>query len=83
MLLLISCQSNKIVTVYPELYFPSFPVPDAVTPYDADMNKVTDSETEIKYICITFDYYKKLAEFKLDLKETEAKYNGFVESLNK
>lgn len=82
-LLLTSCLSNKVVTVYPELYFPQFPAPDMVVPYDENMEKVTAPQTEIKYVCITFEYYKRLAEFKMDLKETEAKYNGFIESLEK
>ena len=82
--LLTSCVSNKqTVVVYPELTFPQFPKPKKATPLDKDLNKVTDNETEIKYVLIDFDYYKELAEYKLDMEEVKAKYNGFVEGAKK
>ena len=82
-LLLTSCRTTKqqTVTVYPELTFPKFPKPKKTTPLDKDLNKVTNTETEIKYVLIDFEYYQQLAEYKLDMKELEAEYNGFVESL--
>ena len=82
MLLLTSCVSNKKVQViYPVLTFPQFPKPKKATPLDKDLNKVTDNETEIKYVLIDYEYYIALSDFKLDLKEVEAKYNGFVEGV--
>ena len=54
MLVMTSCKSNQIKTevktIYatPELYFPKFPDPKKnVIPYDADFQKVTDTETQI------------------------------------
>ena len=83
MLVLASCTTTKqqTVTVYPELTFPKFPKPKKTTPLDKDLNKVTDVNTEIKYVLIDFEYFQQLAEYKLDMKELEAKYSGFVESL--
>lgn len=82
MLLITSCVTNKnTITVYPELSFPSFPKPKKATPLDKNLNPVTDINTEIKYVLIDFEYYQQLAEYKLDMKELEAKYNGFVEGV--
>ena len=83
MVLLTSCVSNKTVIVYPELTFPQFPKPKKATPLDKDLNTVTDNNTEIKYVLIDFDYYKQLAEYKLDMEEVKAKYTGFVEGAKK
>ena len=82
MLLLTSCRTTKTIqTVYPELEFKDFPKPKKATPLDKDLNKVTDTETDIKYVLIDFNYYIELADFKLSYQELQAKYNGFVEGV--
>ena len=82
--LLTSCRTTKqTVIVYPELTFPQFPKPKKATPLDKDLNTVTDNNTEIKYVLIDFDYYKQLADYKLDMEEVKAKYTGFVEGAKK
>ena len=82
--LLTSCVTNKnTITVYPELSFPSFPKPKKATPLDKNLNPVTDVNTEIKYVLIDFDYYRALSDYKLDMEEVKAKYNGFVEGAKK
>ena len=81
---LISCRTIKEVEyIYPEIYFPSFPKPSKAIPYDENMEVVRDNETDIKYVLITFNYYRSLADFKLEYKTQMEKYYEFVDSVEK
>ena len=87
MLLMLSmscCRSNNVKTEYktiyvtPDLCFPTYPKPGSnVMPYDKDFNKVTDADTQIEYVVMPFWYYKLMLDYKLQVDETEARYEAF------
>lgn len=80
---LISCRTTKIkeVVIVPELYFPDFPKPDKLTPLDKDLQLVTDEETEIVYIQMSFEYFKRIVEYKAQIDETKAKYKVYKDAM--
>lgn len=79
---MISCASNaNTVVIVPDLYFPSFPVPEMVY-LDKDGNEVVDEDTDIKSVLINYDFIKgELLDFKLEYDETRLYYftirNGY------
>ena len=84
MLVMISCQSDKVKTEYktiyatPELYFPKFPAPkNNVVPYDKDFKKVTSQTQEIEYVVMPFWYYQLIVDYKVGVDEAKAKYEAF------
>lgn len=82
--LLTSCKTTKEVQyIYPEIYFPDFPKPSKAIPYDENMEVVRDNDKDIKYVCIPFNYYRSLADFKLEYNTQKEKYYTFVESVKK
>lgn len=89
MLVMISCQSDRVKTEYktiyatPELYFPQFPAPKKnVIPLDKDFKKVSDVDTEIEYVMMPFWYYKLIVDYKVSVDEQKAKYEAFNKRLN-
>ena len=79
-----ACKTTSVEAVYPELLFPTFPSPDTKTkPLDENLEVVTDNDTEIKYVLLDFDYYKRIVEYKLSIDEVKAKYNAFVNEIEK
>jgi len=80
---LVSCQTTKnkdkeIVVIVPELYFPSFPSPDGkVVPLDKDGNIVTDPGVMITDVKISFEYFKRIVEYKAQIDELKARYEVY------
>ena len=84
MLVMNSCQSDKVRTEYktiyatPELYFPSYPAPNGnVLPLDQNYKRVSDNVTEIEYVVMPFWYYKLIVDYKVSVDEQKAKYDAF------
>lgn len=84
MLVMISCQSDKVKTEYktiystPDLYFPQFPAPkNNVVPYDKDFKKVTSVTQDIEYVMMPFWYYQLIVDYKVSVDEAQAKYEAF------
>ena len=88
MLVMTSCQSDRIKVEYktiyatPDLYFPTYPAPNNnVLPLDESYKRVTDNDTEIEYVVMPFWYYKLIVDYKTSVDEQKAKYEAFNKRL--
>ena len=88
MLVMISCQSDKVKTEYktiyaiPELYFPKYPEPkNNVIPLDKNYKRVTNNETEVVYVIMPYWYYQLITDYKASIDEQKAKYEAFESRL--
>ena len=84
MLVMTSCQSDKVRTEYktiyatPELYFPKYPAPNGnVLPLDENYKRVTDNTQNVEYVVMPFWYYQLIVDYKVGVDETKAKYEAF------
>lgn len=84
MLVMTSCQSDKVRTEYktiyatPDLYFPKYPAPNGnVLPLDENYKKVTDNTQNVEYVIMPFWYYQLIVDYKVGVDETKAKYEAF------
>ena len=84
MLVMTSCQSDKVRTEYktiyatPELYFPKYPAPNGnVLPLDENYKRVTDNTQSVEYVVMPFWYYQLIVDYKVGVDETKAKYEAF------
>ena len=85
MLVIPSCQSNKIVEyktifVYPTLDFPDFPKIKNSIHLDQNFHTVTpdDTESEIMWDVVPHWWYKEMARFKVYYEATRAEYNAYI-----
>jgi hypothetical protein len=88
MLVMSSCQSDKVITEYktiyatPDLYFPKYPAPgNNVLPLDKDYKRVTKDDIEIEYVIMPYWYYKLITDYKAGVDEAKAKYEAFNQRL--
>ena len=84
MLVMTSCQSDKVRTEYktiyatPELYFPTYPAPgNNVLPLDENYKRVTTDEQNVEYVIMPFWYYKLIVDYKVSVDEQKVKYEAF------
>ena len=84
MLVMTSCQSDKVRTEYktiyatPDLYFPKYPAPNGnVLPLDENYKRVTDNTQNVEYVVMPFWYYQLIVDYKVGVDEAKAKYEAF------
>ena len=84
MLVMNSCQSDKVKTEYktiyatPDLFFPTYPAPNNnVLPLDENYKRVTSNDQTVEFVIMPFWYYKLIVEYKAGVDETQAKYEAF------